>query len=141
MSTQSGRRFAGYRNTSLPLVETLLKSPCKLPRVCSANLLIHNQPLYRWGESAGAISVGTHMIANGGDNEGLFRAAVMESGSPIPVGDITHGQKYYDALVKNTGCSTSVDTLACLRTVPLDTLRTEVNDAPGIFSFQVSQVR
>lgn len=27
------------------------------------------------------------MVANNGDNEGLFRAGFMESGSPIPVGD------------------------------------------------------
>jgi carboxylesterase type B len=33
------------------------------------------------GESAGAFSVGYHLLANEGDNEGLFRAAVMESGS------------------------------------------------------------
>ncbi|ESK84804.1 carotenoid ester lipase precursor [Moniliophthora roreri MCA 2997] len=46
-----------------------------------------------WGESAGAISVSLQMLANGGDTEGLFRAGFMQSGSPIPVGDITNGQK------------------------------------------------
>ena len=49
--------------------------------------------LYRWGESAGAISVALQMVANGGNTEGLFRAAFMESGFPIPVGDITNGQR------------------------------------------------
>ena len=39
------------------------------------------------------------MLTNGGDTEGLFRGAFMESGSPIPTGDITHGQKDYDAIV------------------------------------------
>lgn len=33
-----------------------------------------------WGESAGALSVGVQMVANGGNNEGLFRAAFMQSG-------------------------------------------------------------
>jgi hypothetical protein len=28
------------------------------------------------------------MVANNGDNEGLFRGAFMESGSPIPVGPV-----------------------------------------------------
>ncbi|KAH9907098.1 carotenoid ester lipase precursor [Epithele typhae] len=51
-----------------------------------------------WGESAGAISVAMHMITNGGDTEGLFRGAFMQSGSPIPVGDIEHGQGDYDAI-------------------------------------------
>ncbi len=46
-----------------------------------------------WGESAGAVSAALHMVANDGNNEGLFRAAFMQSGSPIPVGDITNGQK------------------------------------------------
>lgn len=35
-----------------------------------------------FGESAGAIAVGGLLLANGGDNEGLFRGAIMESGSP-----------------------------------------------------------
>ena len=30
------------------------------------------------------------MLADGGDTKGLFRAAFMESGSPTPIGDITH---------------------------------------------------
>ncbi|KAG5654308.1 hypothetical protein H0H81_004727 [Sphagnurus paluster] len=89
-----------------------------------------------WGESAGAISVGLHMVANNGDNEGLFRAGFMQSGSPIPVGDITNGQKYYDAIVSQTGCSGSADTLDCLRKVPYNTLKAAVNKSPGIFSYQ-----
>ncbi|TFK40488.1 carotenoid ester lipase precursor, partial [Crucibulum laeve] len=89
-----------------------------------------------WGESAGAISVSLQMLANGGNTEGLFRGAFMQSGSPIPVGDITNGQKYYDALVSQTGCSGSADTLACLRTVPYATLKAAINKSPGIFDYQ-----
>ena len=77
------------------------------------------------------------MVTNGGNTEGLFHAAFMESGSPIPVGDITHGQKDYDALVEETGCSGSSDTLECLREVPFNTLMNAINKSPGIFSFQV----
>lgn len=89
-----------------------------------------------WGESAGAISVALQMLSNGGDTEGLFRAGFMESGSPIPVGDITDGQEYYDAIVKSTGCSSASDTLACLRTVSYDDLTTAINESPSIFSYQ-----
>ncbi|KAJ7505885.1 Alpha/Beta hydrolase protein [Mycena galericulata] len=89
-----------------------------------------------WGESAGAISVSLQMLANGGNTEGLFRAAFMESGSPIPVGSIDNGQKYYDAIVDQTGCSGAADTLACLRTVPYATLKAAQNASPGIFSYQ-----
>ncbi|KAK7688643.1 hypothetical protein QCA50_008181 [Cerrena zonata] len=89
-----------------------------------------------WGESAGAISAALHMVTNGGNTEGLFRGAFMQSGSPIPVGDITHGQKFYDAIVAETGCSSASDTLQCLREVPFDTLMDAVNDSPGIFAYQ-----
>ena len=51
------------------------------------------------------------LLTNGGNNEGLFRAAFMESGSPLPVGDITEGQRYYDFLVSQAGCERAGDIL------------------------------
>ncbi|ESK84787.1 carotenoid ester lipase precursor [Moniliophthora roreri MCA 2997] len=60
----------------------------------------------------------------------------MQSGSPIPVGDITNGQKYYDAIVAETGCSGSVDTLQCLREVPYTSLKAAINNSPDIFAYQ-----
>ncbi|KAK6992566.1 carboxylic ester hydrolase [Favolaschia claudopus] len=89
-----------------------------------------------WGESAGAISASLHMIANNGNHEGLFRGAFMESGSPIPVGPLENGQKYYDAIVKQVGCSSAADTLACLRTVPYSALKAAQDASPFIFSYQ-----
>lgn len=78
------------------------------------------------------------MLTNGGNTEGLFRGAFMQSGSPIPVGDITHGQTFYDAAVREVGCASSADTLACLRTIPYETLHAAMDNSPGIFSFQAS---
>lgn len=80
------------------------------------------------------------MITNGGDTEGLFRAAFMESGAPIPVGDISHGQMYYDNIAAETGCSGSSDTLACLRTVPYADLKAAMDHAPGFFGYQVGDL-
>ena len=97
--------------------------------------------LCSWGESAGAWSVALHMVANGGNTEGLFHGAFMESGSPLPVGDITHGQKYYDALVSQTGCSGSQDSLECLRQAPYDELKAAMDASPSIFSLQVCYTR
>ncbi|KAI0793056.1 carotenoid ester lipase precursor [Irpex lacteus] len=85
-----------------------------------------------WGESAGAISAALHLVANNGDNEGLFRGAFSESGAPIPVGDITVGQPVYDAIVQQTGCSGSSDTLACLRKVPYPILKAASDQAPAL---------
>jgi len=93
-----------------------------------------------WGESAGAMSVALHMVTNGGNTEGLFRAAFMESGSPIPMGDITHGQGFYDFIVDQTGCAGSSDTLQCLREVPYDLLMNAINQTPNIMSYQVNNL-
>ncbi|KAH9066827.1 carotenoid ester lipase precursor [Lactarius vividus] len=89
-----------------------------------------------WGESAGAISVAHHMLTNNGNNEGLFRGAIMQSGGPIPVGDIENGQQYYDFMVEKTGCSEAWDTLDCLRKVPYATYKRAMDDSPNFFAYQ-----
>ncbi|PYI12031.1 carboxylesterase family protein [Aspergillus sclerotiicarbonarius CBS 121057] len=77
-----------------------------------------------WGESAGAYSVGAHLVTNNGDNEGLFRAAIMESGNAVgpPWNGTDWYQPMYDQLVNATNCTTASDTLQCLREVPFDSL-------------------
>ncbi|KAF7624033.1 carboxylesterase family protein [Aspergillus flavus] len=77
-----------------------------------------------WGESAGAYSVGAHLIANDGDNEGLFRAAIMESGNANgpPWNGTEWYQPMYDRISNKTGCSSSSDTLQCLRDAPYETI-------------------
>ncbi|KAJ7832850.1 carotenoid ester lipase precursor [Mycena olivaceomarginata] len=89
-----------------------------------------------WGESAGAISTAAHLVTNGGNNEGLFRAAIMDSGAPLYVGDITHGQPSYDFIVAQTGCSGAHDTLECLREAPFESLMRATNSTPNMFSYQ-----
>jgi len=128
------RLCAGSRNTSPNSVAIRTRLQCTLTL---ASWYIFSQPLCSWGESAGAISVSLQMLTNGGDTEGLFHAAVMQSGSPIPVGDITNGQKYYDAVVSEVGCSGATDTLACLRTVSYAKLHAAMDNSPSIFTYQV----
>ena len=93
----------------------------------------------RWGESAGAVSVAAHMLANGGDTGGLFRAGFMESGSPAPLGFVDEPflQTTYDGIGEATGCSKSNDTLACLRTVSAAALTAAMDKTPTFESFQV----
>lgn len=76
------------------------------------------------------------MLAYDGDNEGLFRAAFMQSGSPTPIGDITRGQRYYDFIVDETLCKESSDALDCLRGVPEDALQAAVARTPSFSSNQ-----
>ncbi|KAH9970733.1 carotenoid ester lipase precursor [Lactifluus volemus] len=89
-----------------------------------------------WGESAGALSVALHMVTNDGNSDGLFRAAFMQSGSPLSTGDITLGQPFYDDLVNSTGCSGSSDTLSCLRMVPYVTLKAAMDSTPSFLDYQ-----
>ncbi|KAL1296824.1 hypothetical protein AAFC00_004450 [Neodothiora populina] len=94
-----------------------------------------------WGESAGAISVFDQTIINGGDNthqgKALFRGAIMNSGSITPALDVDHPkpQAIYDLVVKNAGCSSASDTLACLRNLPYQDLLQATNSVPAIFSY------
>ncbi|KAF8987712.1 carotenoid ester lipase precursor [Cyathus striatus] len=66
-----------------------------------------------WGESAGSISAAMHLVNNNGNTDGLFRAAVMQSGTLKPLYDIKDKQSVYDQLVSDTGCGGSQDTFAC----------------------------
>ncbi|KAH6882862.1 Alpha/Beta hydrolase protein [Alternaria rosae] len=77
-----------------------------------------------WGESAGAYSVGDHIAAYNGDNEGLFRAAILESGNAVgaPLNGTDWYQHMYDNLTESVGCSDAKDTLQCLRDVPYETI-------------------
>ncbi|KAJ5565121.1 Triacylglycerol lipase (LipA) [Penicillium frequentans] len=76
-----------------------------------------------WGESAGAYSVGDHLVTNGGDNEGLFRAAIMDSGNAVgpPYNGTEWHQPMYDGIVERAGCSNTTNTLECLRNLPYET--------------------
>ena len=90
-----------------------------------------------WGNSAGAMSAALQMVTNGGDTEGLFHGAFMESGAVIPRGDITLGQQDYDDLVQATGCARAEDTLDCLRQVPFPVLKEAVNRSQTFLSYRV----
>ena len=48
--------------------------------------------------------------------------------------DITAQQPLFDQLIADTGCTGSADPIACLRTVPFDTLMTAIDKSPNIFS-------
>lgn len=93
-----------------------------------------------WGQSAGAIAVGHHMITNGGNPEGLFRAAIMNSGSPysiLDVADPVPAQNAYNTFVSVVGCSNATDTLACLRQAPVAKIQSGMDASSGLYSYTV----
>lgn len=67
------------------------------------------------GDSAGAASVSLLLSAYGGRDDGLFHASAAESISFATVYNVTETQFIYDRLVRNLGCSSSSNTLACIR--------------------------
>jgi acetylcholinesterase len=77
-----------------------------------------------WGESAGAYSVGNHINAYDGNTNGLFRAAILESGSSVgaPLNGTEWYQHMYDNLTESVGCSNARDSLKCLRNVPYENI-------------------
>jgi acetylcholinesterase len=77
-----------------------------------------------WGESAGAYSVGDHIVAYDGENDGLFRAAILESGGPsgAPLNGTDWYQHMYNNLTSSVGCTDASNTLQCLRDVPFETI-------------------
>ncbi|KAK2007572.1 carboxylesterase [Colletotrichum eremochloae] len=89
-----------------------------------------------WGESAGARSVATQMLAYGGRDDGLYRAAILQSGTGLDTdfGEVetaataaTTWQDYYDAIVDKVNCTSAASTLACLRGVPAWDLSDVIN--------------
>lgn len=78
-----------------------------------------NQRVTVWGESAGAQSIAFHLNSYGGRDDGLFQAAILESGGPV--GAFLAPLSYYTSPVENltrtTGCWTAPDRLACLRSL------------------------
>lgn len=83
-----------------------------------------------WGESAGAFSVGYHLLAFDGEHDGLFRAAIMESGTALgsPLQNASNiaktggYQEQYDNVTATVGCDKSADSFRCLRETSFDKL-------------------
>ncbi|KAH9901913.1 Alpha/Beta hydrolase protein [Xylariomycetidae sp. FL2044] len=92
-----------------------------------------------FGESAGAIAIGRHLTAYGGRDDGLFRAAILESGGPLErwpyatPDPATYQNELYANLTASTGCdrgnngSSSTDSLECLRALPFEDLNAALN--------------
>ncbi|KKA30561.1 hypothetical protein TD95_004517 [Thielaviopsis punctulata] len=94
-----------------------------------------------WGESAGSISVFDQMAMYDGNNtyngKPLFRGAIMNSGSITPTEaiDSAKAQAVYNQVVDVAGCSSSSDTLQCLRDVDYETFLKASNSYSGVLSW------
>ncbi|OJD31316.1 triacylglycerol lipase [Diplodia corticola] len=82
------------------------------------------------GSSAGAAAITLLLTAYGGRDDGLFQATAAESQSFGTVLTYNESQFMYDNLVIRTGCASSIDTLACLRSLPVAALQAENFNTP-----------
>jgi cholinesterase len=85
-----------------------------------------------WGGSSGARDVGYHLAAYGGRDDGLFRAAIMQSGDAVGQTSSRRypAQELYDALVASTSCSAAEDSLNCLRYLPYEEISNAFEESP-----------
>ncbi|KAK0744306.1 Alpha/Beta hydrolase protein [Apiosordaria backusii] len=91
-----------------------------------------------WGESAGAVSINAQLFAFNGRDDGLFRAAVVQSGFggalhryPGGLNNTSVASVNYKKLVQATSCASTYGTpasLQCLRDLPLSELMAVLNN-------------
>ena len=91
--------------------------------------------MHSLGLSAGACSATLQLVANGGDSEGLFHGVWAESGALqyMPYIDEPMSQAVYDNFVAATNCTSSSDTLQCLRDIPADVFQSVVANSDSAF--------
>lgn len=73
------------------------------------------------GESAGAISVCDHLVAP--ESDGLFRAAIMQSGPCQVQADLPAAERISAGYAAGKGCADPASAGQCLRALPADRLR------------------
>ncbi|KAG1724378.1 Alpha/Beta hydrolase protein [Suillus paluster] len=80
-----------------------------------------------WGQSAGAGSVLQHIFAHGGNTQPPLFKAAMTSSTYLP-SQYNYNDRIpemlYNMVVNGTNCSSSSDTLSCLRAADVNTLQT-----------------
>jgi carboxylesterase type B len=82
------------------------------------------------------MSVGSQILAFGGRNDSLFRAAIADSGGPLGAQPPTSNESLatWDSIVDIAGCSSSADQISCLRRVPVANYTNAVNQTSGSYS-------
>ncbi|KAI9742906.1 MAG: hypothetical protein M1818_003635 [Claussenomyces sp. TS43310] len=84
-----------------------------------------------WGGSSGADNVGLHLTAYGGKDEGLFRAAILQSGSAATRTSYQGivSQELYNKLITKAGCNGTEASLECLRELSFSQVNFAFNDS------------
>ncbi|KAI8928597.1 Alpha/Beta hydrolase protein [Entophlyctis helioformis] len=82
-----------------------------------------------WGQSAGAISIATHLVAQDGQAP-LFDRAILQSGGLLPIYNTpTTAQAAFNKLATAVNCNTAADVVACMQKVDAAALYAAANKA------------
>ncbi|KAK6518251.1 hypothetical protein TWF506_005411 [Arthrobotrys conoides] len=91
------------------------------------------------GDSAGGVSVGIHTLAYGGRDDKIFRAAIMDSGPALYIGNygnVSTLEVMYNALVDSVNCTSAANSLTCLRQVPTAIMWSAIKTVDAAFPSQ-----
>lgn len=82
------------------------------------------------------MSVGSQILAFGGRDDSLFRAAIADSGGPLGAQPPTANASLatWNGIVNLTGCSSAQDKISCLRSVSVAQYTNAVNHTSGPYS-------
>ncbi|KAH6661541.1 lipase 2 [Plectosphaerella plurivora] len=89
-----------------------------------------------FGESAGAGSVGKHLLAYNGRNDGLFHGAISQSGSPAGVGVWEPSHEKLASVTYNvtqTVCPHATNKLDCLRKASFEEIHNATRTTVSLF--------
>lgn len=77
-----------------------------------------------WGESAGAQSIALHLHSFDGRDDGLYSAAILESGGPVgaSLNTLPFYLSPFENLTRTVGCWNSKNQLGCLRSLTSEQL-------------------
>lgn len=96
------------------------------------------------GESAGTDSVGLHMLARGGTDEGLFQRGIAQSGGPLSSGAFSTVARLdadFAKVLAATNCTGTPNPLLCLRSAPAVTLNSVSHSVAAINAVDSDLVR
>lgn len=77
-----------------------------------------------------------HLVAYNGRDDGLFRAAIMESGNPINYGTFNYNTTDLIQASAQLGCGDASSKLDCLRGIDFNTLNNFINSTSKTFSWK-----
>ncbi|WYZ41104.1 hypothetical protein EsH8_IV_001445 [Colletotrichum jinshuiense] len=93
-----------------------------------------------FGESAGSASIAIHMILNDGNNDGLFRGAIMASGGIWKLKNYHYRQDLFNFVAEQSGCGQAEDKVDCLRKADYGLIYNASQQLPSLVSYRATQV-